>query len=68
MEAFTTAGHAQLPDHNVKELTRRQEDGHGSKPSLLIAMIQAFGVPFVTAEFLRLISDLLTFVGPLVLG
>ena len=38
-----------------------------SKPSLLIAMIKAVGVPFAAAGFLRIISDLLTFVGPQVL-
>jgi len=38
-----------------------------SKPSLLIAMVKAVGVPFAAAGFLRLISDLLTFVGPQVL-
>ena len=64
IETFTTAPHAQLPDHPVEAtITRRQR----SKPSLLVAMIQAFGIPFVVAGFLRLISDLLVFTGPLIL-
>ena len=64
IETFTTSAHTQLPDHPVEAtIIRRQR----SKPSLLIAMIQAFGIPYVIAGFLRLISDFLTFTGPLIL-
>ena len=65
IDSFTTAAHTQLPDNCVEVATRRRR--YKSKPSLLVAMIQAFGMPFVTAGFLWLISDLLTFVGPLIL-
>ena len=64
IETFTTTAHTQLPDNHVEATATRQR---GSKPSLLIAMTQAFGLPFAVAGFLRLISDLLTFVGPLIL-
>ena len=64
IETFTTAAHAQLSDNPLEATVT----GRGrSKPSLLIAMIQAFGIQFVIAGFLRLISDLLTFTGPLIL-
>ena len=66
IDSFTTAAHTQLPDNRV-EATAGARRGHGSKPSLLIAMIQAFGIPFAAAGFLWLISNILTFVGPLVL-
>ena len=38
-----------------------------SKPSLLLALVKAFGVSFAQAGFLKFISDLLNFVGPQVL-
>jgi len=38
-----------------------------SKPSLFLALCQTFIVTFVTAGFLKLIHDLLNFVGPLIL-
>ena len=64
IETFTTAAYAQLSDNPLEATVI----GIGrSKPSLLIAMSQAFGIPFVVAGFLRLISDLLTFTGPLIL-
>ena len=37
------------------------------KPSLLLALSKAFGLSFAIAGFLKLISDLLNFVGPQVL-
>ena len=37
------------------------------QPSLLLALVKAFGLPFAVAGFLKLISDLLSFVGPQVL-
>ena len=65
IDSFTTEAHTQLLDNRVKVTTTTRR--HKSKPSLLVAMIQAFGIPFVATGFLRLISDLLTFVGPLIL-
>jgi len=38
-----------------------------SKPSLFLALCQTFIVKFLTAGFLKLIHDLLNFVGPLIL-
>jgi len=37
------------------------------KPSLFRAMVRAFGLPFVVAGFLKLIGDVLSFVGPQIL-
>ena len=62
---LTKAAHTQLSDSHMEGTTTARR--HGSKPSLLIAMIQAFGVPFTVAGLLWLISNVLTFVGPLVL-
>ena len=36
-------------------------------PSLFLALVKAFGLPFAVAGFLKLIYDLLSFVGPQVL-
>ena len=63
IETFPAPIHMQVNGENVSRGASRQT----SKPSLLIAMIKAVGVPFAAAGFLRLISDLLTFVGPQVL-
>ena len=38
-----------------------------SKPSLFVALCQTYMVTFITAGFLKLINDLLNFVGPQVL-
>ena len=38
-----------------------------SKPSLFVALCQTYMVTFVTAGFLKLINDLLNFVGPQIL-
>ena len=38
-----------------------------SKPSLFMALCQTYMMTFVTAGFLKLINDLLNFVGPQVL-
>ena len=62
---LTTAIHAQLPENHVEAIIVRIRQI--SKPSLLVAMIHAFGKPFVAAGFLLLISDSLAFVGPLLL-
>ena len=40
---------------------------HASKPSLFLALCKTFIVSYVTAGFLKLINDLLNFVGPLLL-
>ena len=40
---------------------------HKSKPSLFLALCRTYIVTFVTAGFLKLIHDLLNFVGPQVL-
>ena len=40
---------------------------HTSKPSLFLALCKTFIVPYVAAGFLKLINDLLSFVGPQVL-
>ena len=55
------SGHLQSEIFNTFE--RRQT----SKPSLLLALIKAFGLPFAVAGLLKVISDLLSFVGPQVL-
>ena len=38
-----------------------------SKPSLFLAMCQTYALPFLTAGFLKMITDLLNFVGPQIL-
>ena len=65
IKSFTTAIHTQLPENRVEAIVVRIR--RISKPSLLVAMIHAFGKPFVTAGVLLLISDSLAFVGPLLL-
>ena len=40
---------------------------HKSKPSLFLALCRTYIVTFLTAGFLKLIHDLLNFVGPQVL-
>ena len=40
---------------------------HKSRPSLFLALCRTYIVTFVTAGFLKLIHDLLNFVGPQVL-
>ena len=44
-----------------------QRAKHTSKPSLFVALCQTYMMTFVTAGFLKLINDLLNFVGPQVL-
>ena len=46
------------------ELARQKE---ASRPSLLIALCHTYKQTFVVAGFLKLITDLLDFVGPLIL-
>jgi len=50
--------------HAARHTTTRQTT---SKPSLLLAMCQTFALPFLTAGFLKVINDILNFVGPQVL-
>jgi len=38
-----------------------------SKPSLFLAMCQTYVLPFLAAGFLKMITDLLNFVGPQIL-
>ena len=38
-----------------------------SKPSLFLAMCRTYGIPFMAAGFLKMITDLLNFVGPQIL-
>ena len=38
-----------------------------SKPSLLLALCQTYMVTFITAGFLKLINDLMNFIGPQIL-
>ena len=56
------SGHLQSEISNTFERRR-----HTSKPSLLLALIKAFGLSFAVAGLLKGISDLLSFVGPQVL-
>ena len=44
-----------------------RKTNHKSKPSLFLALCRAYIVMFLTAGFLKLINDLLNFVGPQVL-
>ena len=48
--------------NNVSSRTKRT-----SKPSLFVALCQTYMMTFLTAGFLKLINDLLNFVGPQVL-
>ena len=47
--------------------TRQQTRQTTSKPSLFLAMCQTYGLSFLVGGFLKVINDLLNFVGPQVL-
>jgi len=49
--------------HATRTTTRQTT----SKPSLFLAMCQTFALPFLAAGFLKVINDMLNFVGPQVL-
>ena len=53
--------------HVQRQSSHTDEPRRVSKPSLLLALIKAFGWSFAIAGFLKSISDLLSFVGPQIL-
>ena len=53
----------ETPNARRQQTTRQAT----SKPSLLLAMCQTYALPFLAAGFLKVINDLLNFVGPQVL-
>ncbi|XP_065898603.1 multidrug resistance-associated protein 1-like isoform X2 [Dysidea avara] len=64
--------HALMDDNNFEFKastgTREQPAKQAtSKPSLFLAMCQTYALPFLVAGFLKVITDLLNFVGPLIL-
>ena len=50
---------------NFKNVLLRKE--HTSKPSLFLALCKTYTATFLIAGFLKLINDLLNFVGPQIL-
>ena len=60
--------HALIDDNNFEfETPPATGKQTTSKPSLLLAMCQTYGLSFLAAGFLKMITDLLNFVGPQVL-
>ena len=53
--------------HVQRQSPHTDEPRRVSKPSLLLALVKAFGLPFAVAGFLKSITDLLNFVGPQIL-
>ena len=72
-ETFELSPPRALKDDNKFELeaqnasTKQQTRQTKSKPSLFLAMCQTYGLSFLVAGFLKVIYDLLNFVGPQVL-
>ena len=61
--------HALIDDNNFASTGTREQPAKQatSKPSLFLAMCQTYALPFLVAGFLKVITDLLNFVGPLIL-